>query len=120
MSHIVTVQTKVTDQHAITQACARLGLQQPEVGTAKLFEGEVSGTIIRFPGWMYPAVIDTGTGNVRFDNYAGAWGEQAELDRFLQAYAVAKATLEARSKGYAVAEQALEDGSIKLQITERA
>ena len=40
------------------------------------------------------------------------------LDRFLQIYAVEKAKLEARKKGYAVTEQALGDGSIRLQVVE--
>jgi uncharacterized protein YfaS (alpha-2-macroglobulin family) len=44
------------------------------------------------------------------------WGEQQELDHFLQAYAVEKAKLEARKKGYAVNEQTLQDGAIKVQI----
>ena len=56
------------------------------------------------------------SGTVRYDNYGGAWGEQAHLDRFLQTYAVEKAKLEARKKGYAVSEQILDDGSIKVQI----
>ncbi len=39
---------------------------------------------------------------------------------FLEVYSVAveKTRLEARKKGYAVSEQQLEDGSIKLQIQE--
>ena len=48
------------------------------------------------------------------------WGEQQHLDRFLQLYAVEKAKLEARKKGYAVSEQTLQDGSIKLQILQGA
>ena len=54
---------------------------------------------------------------MKFDNYGGQWGEQQELDRFLQMYAVEKAKLEARKKGYTVSEHALQDGAIKLQIT---
>jgi hypothetical protein len=36
----------------------------------------------------------------------------------MQSYAVEKAKLEARKKGYQVNEQQLQDGSIKLQIIE--
>ena len=50
------------------------------------------------PGWQYPAVIDTQSGVVRYDNYEGHWGDQQHLDRFLQLYAVEKAKLEARKK----------------------
>jgi len=44
------------------------------------------------------------------------WGEQKQLDQFLQAYAVEKAKIEARKKGHAITEQQLADGSVKLTI----
>jgi hypothetical protein len=120
MSHIVTVQTRVHDPAAVTAACQRLGLPVPTHGTARLYSGEATGLLVQLPGWQYPAVIDTLSGAVRFDNFEGRWGEQAQLDKFLQMYAVEKAKLEARKKGYQVSEQALQDGSIRLQITEGA
>ena len=73
---------------------------------------------MQLPGWRYPAVIEPLTGVVRYDNFNGVWGEQAQLDRFMQSYAVEKAKLEARKKGYAVSEQALSDGSVRLLIHE--
>jgi hypothetical protein len=118
MSHVVTIQTKVHDPAAVAAACLRLGLPVPTQGTASLFSGEATGLLVQLPGWEYPAVIDTLTGTVRFDNYSGHWGEQQHLDRFLQMYAVEKAKLEARKKGYTVSEQALQDGSIKVQVIE--
>jgi hypothetical protein len=74
---------------------------------------------VQLSGWRYPAVIDTLTGTVRYDNFQGYWGDQRQLDRFLQMYAVEKTKLEARKKGYQVSEHAMQDGSIKLQIMER-
>jgi hypothetical protein len=118
MSHIVTIATKVKDSAAIEAACHRLGLAAPVQGKAELFGGEAIGLIVRLPGWQYPAVIDTATGAIAYDNYEGAWGEQKELDKFLQIYSVEKAKLEARRKGYIVSEQALTDGAIKVQIIE--
>ena len=56
------------------------------------------------------------SGQVRYDNFNGMWGDQAELDRFIQMYAVEKARLEARMRGHQVTEQALADGSIRLTI----
>jgi hypothetical protein len=118
MSHIVTIQTKVHDPTAVAAACERLNLTVPVHGTAKLFSGEATGLLLQLPGWQYPAVIDTLSGTVRFDIFEGHWGDQSQLDRFLQMYAVERAKLEARKKGYSVSEQALENGSIKLQIAE--
>src|SRR5262249_45852313 len=120
MSHIVTVQTRVHDPAAVAAACQRLRLPVAEPGTAELFSGAATGLIVRLPGWQYPAVIDTLTGAVRYDNYGGRWGDQQELDRFLQTYAVERVKLEARKKGYRVSEQALQDGSVQLQVVEAA
>ena len=118
MSHIVTVQTKVHDPAAVSAACQRLGLPAPTQGTAELYSGEATGLIVQFPGWQYPAVIDTLTGTIRYDNFGGYWGEQAHLDKFLQMYAVEKAKLEARKKNLVCSETQLQDGSIKLQLKE--
>jgi hypothetical protein len=77
VSHIVTIETKVHDPAAVSAACQRLNLPAPTHGTAQLFSGEATGLLVQFPGWQYPAVIDTLTGAVKFDNYAGEWKVQA-------------------------------------------
>jgi hypothetical protein len=118
MSHVVTVKTKVRDPAALAAACARLGLAAPEPGTARLYAGSVTGLLVRLPGWTYPAVVQLETGEVRFDNFQGRWGDPRELDRLLQAYAVEACRAAARQKGYAVTEQPLQDGSVRLQIVE--
>jgi hypothetical protein len=116
MSHIVTIKTEVRDAAAVHAACRRLDLSEPVQGKARLFSGEVAGLVVNLPGWQYPVVCDLGSGQVRFDNFNGRWGDQKELDRFLQAYAVEKTKIEARKKGHSVAETPLSDGSIKLTI----
>ena len=117
MSHIVKIQTQVKDVTAAEVACRRLKLEPPQHGTAKLFSGNVTGLIVKLSGWRYPAVFDTETGQAHFDNYGGRWGEQKQLDRFLQIYAVEAARIQARRQGHSVSEQPLTDGSIKLTIT---
>jgi len=117
VSHIVKIKTEVRDPAAVSAACRRLGLAEPIQGTAKLFEGEATGLLVKLPGWLYPVVCNTATGELSFDNYNQAWGPQEQLDRFLQAYAVEKAGIEARRRGHSVVEQPLADGSIKLSIT---
>ena len=118
MSHVVTIETKARDPAAIAAACHRLGLNAPVQGTAQLYSGEATGLLVHLPGWQYPVVIDTGTGEVRYDNFGGRWGAQEHLDRFLQIYAVEMTKLQARKKGYQISEQALQDGGIQLQIIE--
>jgi hypothetical protein len=116
MSHIVTVETQVRDAQAVAAACRRLGLPAPEQGVARLFAGEARGLLVRLPGWRYPLAIDTDRGTLRYDNYAGTWGDPAELGRFQQMYAVEKARIEAHRRGHAVREQSLADGTIKLTV----
>ena len=101
---------------ALSAACARLGLAPPVHGMARLYEGEVTGQIVKLPGWTFPVIVDLQRGEVKEDNFGGAWGDPRELDKLLQAYAVAKATLEARKQGHSVTEQQLTDGAIKLTI----
>jgi GAF domain-containing protein len=120
MSHIVTIETKVHDHVAVVAACRRLQLQEPVQGTAHLFSGDATGLLVHLPEWQYPVVIDTLTGKVTYDNFDGHWGDQAQLHRFLQSYAVEKVKLESRKKGYTVNEHTLQDGSIKLQVIEAA
>ncbi len=120
MSHIVRIQTKIHDPIAVAAACQRMGLAAPVQGTAQLFSGEAAGLLVQLPDWRYPAVVDTLTGTIRYDNYGGHWGEQRHLDRFLQMYAVERTKQEARKKAYVVEEQALQDGSIRLRIREGA
>ena len=116
MSHIVSVKTEVRDPAAVVAACRRLGLPEPVHGTARLFEGEATGLLVKLPGWLYPVVCDTASGVVRFDNYNQQWGKQEQLDRLLQAYAVEKARIEARKRGHHVVEKSLADGSIEVTI----
>ncbi len=116
MSHIVHIQTELRDAVAVRAACERLQLEVPTHGTTKLFSDHATGLAVKLPGWHYPVVCDLGSGQLKYDNYQGHWGEQQELDRFLQAYAIEKARLEARKNGHSVSEQTLSDGSVKLTI----
>jgi len=116
MSHLVMVKTEVRDMAAIRAACRRLNLAEPEQGTFKLFSGEATGVAVRLPDWVYPLVCDVATGQVRYDNFSGRWGDSRELARFMQSYAVEKCRAEARKRGHTVTEQSLADGSIKLTV----
>ena len=116
MSHIVEIKTEVRDESAVQSACSRLHLPRAKRGTFELYSSTETGLGIELPHWRYPIVANTETGQLRFDNYEGKWGEQEFLDQFLQRYAVEKAAIEARKKGHSVVEQRLDDGSIKLIV----
>ena len=113
---IVQIQTEVRDATAVQAACRRLGLPAAEQGTVKLFSGEATGLAVKLPEWKYPVVCNTTSGQLKYDNFEGRWGDQSRLGQFLQMYAVERAKIEARRKGHSVTEQALPDGSIKLTV----
>ena len=98
MSHIVQIQTEIRDPVAIRSACNRLQLPEPVFAEVTLFSSTAAGWAVQLPDWRYPVVADVNTGTLAYDNYNGRWGEQKQLDRFMQGYAVEAATLEARKK----------------------
>jgi hypothetical protein len=116
MSHTVTIKSEIRDAAAVRAACHRLNLPMPVHGKVELFSGEVEGLTVQLPDWEYPVVADLTTGQVKFDNYGGKWGERQHLDRFLQAYACERAKAEARKRGHQCTEQTLANGAIKLTI----
>lgn len=116
MSHLVSIQTQVRDPAAVIAACARLKLPAPISGTVRLFSVQETGLAVQLPGWKYPVVCQTASDELKYDDFGGRWGDRRELDRFIQAYAVEKAKIEARRQGHSVTDQQLADGSIRVQI----
>jgi len=116
VSHVVQIQTEVRDIVAVRAACDRLQLPSPVIASHSLYQGTVIGLGVELPKWRYPVVCDIASGQLRYDNFNGRWGDQARLDEFLQSYAVEKAKIEARRKGHTCTEQTLADGSIKLTV----
>ncbi|MDZ4687347.1 MAG: DUF1257 domain-containing protein [Planctomycetaceae bacterium] len=116
MSHIVQIRTQINDEIALGLACRRLALPEPEWRTVRLFNSEATGHVVQLPDWKYPVVCNVTTGQLQYDNYGGQWGDEAQLHRFLQIYAVEKTKLEARKVGQTATEQTLADGYICVQI----
>ena len=70
MSHIVTIETQVTDAAAVRSACQRLGLAQPEHGTVRL-------PGVQFLRRFLQHVLPRGFHKVR---YAGLWHHSNDRD----------------------------------------
>lgn len=117
MSHIVSIKTQVKDAAAVRAGCQRLKLPEPSHRITRIYSRDVEGLTVELPNWKYPIVCDLTSGELQYDNFGGRWGQEAELHRFLQAYAVEKAKIEGRRQGHTVHEQALADGSIRVQIS---
>ena len=119
MSHIVSIKTEVRDPAAVAAACRRLGLPEPVHGTARLFEGEATGLLVKLPGWLYPVVV-------RHRHRPGPLRQlrRAVGRRRSTSTASCRSTPWRRPswrparRATPSAEQALDDGSIRLQIIE--
>jgi hypothetical protein len=119
LSHLVGIQTQLRDATAIAAACQRLSLAEPVLGKAQFYDGQTAeGLLVQLPGWRYPLAINTQTGEVQHDNFGGHWGDQEQLDRFLQAYVIEEVRLQSRKQGYPVIETLLQDGSVMLEVQE--
>ena len=116
MSHLVTIDTQVCDPVAVAVACEVLQLPCPTVRTVRLFATEATGLAVELPGWRYPVVCQTDSGQLAYDNFGGRWGADAQLHRFLQRYSVEKTKLAARQQGHTAIESLLSDGSIRVEI----
>jgi len=116
MSHIVTIEVEVRDLEAIRKTCQRMKLEEPCHGKATVFRKKVKGTLVRFPSWSFPIVIDLQAGKIQYDNYEGNWGNQKELDDFLMFYGAEKVKLEAEKQSHSCTETILDNGQIRIQI----
>ena len=116
MSHTSTIKTNFRDAEAVTEAAEALGYTV-EYGTARLFTGpELTGLVMRIPGWRYPVIINTETGTAKYDNYKGSWGSSEHLDAFKQRYAacVTKKELSKKFPTATLVEETTEDGRIVI------
>ena len=116
MSHVVNIRTEIRDSQALRAACHRLGLTEPAHETVRLFSAEATGYAVRLPDWRYPVVCQLETGTLAYDNFQGRWGNEIELGRLRQSYAIEKARIESHKQGHQITETNLVDGSVKLTI----
>lgn len=120
MSHSVTIKAvEIRNPDAIMAAARRLQLPDPKVGLHRLFDGtQRNGHAVKLPGWKEPVILDTTTGEALFDNYNGVWGDEIELDRFVQGYTAEQAAIEARANGYGDITESVEaDGTLQVVMS---
>lgn len=117
MSHIATVKVKLKDLPLLAEVCGELKVPcqigQQEV---RLYSGKVQAAAsFRLKGWQYPVAVKP-DGTVQYDNFKGAWGNQAELHRVLRRYSERVAIRQAQRMGMAVRREDRPDGSVVLRL----
>ena len=121
MSHTTVLSVSITNLETLKSACSALGLKftmGPQ--TVELFSGKVTGDMtVKLPGWVYPVVANTKTGEVSLDNYNGAWGNMDEFHKLSQEYSLQTAEAETEEftlQGWTVERQKQDNGDILLVI----
>ncbi len=122
MSHVVTVKLEMKDPDAIRAAIERCPnvklLNGGQVQEYKLYGGQkATGIGLQLEGWQHTVVINPETGDCKYDNFGGSWGNQLRLDELVQAYSVEKVRLEAYSRGQAFAEEKLDNGDVRVTVS---
>ena len=117
MSHTVKRQSACTDQVVVDRAARNLGAEILGQGRHKLYSGTYTGYGIKLPGWSYPVVLDLQSGEMKFDNYGGRWGNEERLADFKQRYTLEGQTAVAEKKGHKTKEVVLPNGNVELHVT---
>ena len=115
MSHTVTRKTAFTNREAIEEAARRVGAKIVGDKVHQFYSNLVEGLGVQLPGWKYPVVIQK-DGQIAFDNYNGTWGDEKELNKFSQQYAVAAIEQEAMHQGYTYEVVGQENGEIHITV----
>ena len=98
-SHTTTVQIEFRDARALKAAVEAMGGRFMGEGTYKLYSSTEAGIGFALPHWAFP-LISRADGSLAYDDYRGAWGNVADLERLKGAYAIEAARLAAQDLGW--------------------
>jgi hypothetical protein len=120
MSHTSTTETEIKHLRHLKAACERLGLDLREGHhTIELYSDRAVAcdASVQLPDWRYRVALNLETGELKYDNYEGIWGQVRELDSLVQAYnesVVREETQDLLTQGYTLTEQVLPNGDLQL------
>lgn len=98
-SHTARIKVDYADSDMLKAAVAALGGTWLGHGSHRLFDGDAIGHGFTIPGWRYPIVWQD-SGELAYDDFNGAWGNVADLERLKSAYALATAERAAQAQGW--------------------
>jgi hypothetical protein len=99
LSHTVAIRTEMKDEAALRAACKELGYPEPQQGVHKLYGHQTAtGLGVMVPGWHYPLVINTQTGEIKSE-YGFEQEAAEQIKKLTQMYGAQKAMQLYRAKG---------------------
>lgn len=99
MSHQVTVKTEFTDKGALGDAVREMGGDVLGEGAVRQYQSNAVGFGFTLPGWRFPLCLEE-SGNLKFDDYNGSWGNRADVDRLKERYTIFLAERAATEMGW--------------------
>lgn len=99
MSHSQTIKVLVNNKEALELTAKEMNAKSfsTEETEVKMYDGTYRGMFVHFKNWNYPVVI--ANGDLRYDSYNGAWGNERDLKQFRQAYAANVVIVEGQREG---------------------
>lgn len=124
MSHFVTIQTRIRDLDALSDACAELGLSLAANADCRGYAGITRNAphVIKLRGPYDIAVDPSDSGNGNYGLTTDWWDGHVAREvgegygRLLQSYGVHKTTREARLRGLRTTRKVEADGTILLTL----
>jgi hypothetical protein len=107
--------TQVKNREQLERVLTDMGVAYEHLSSYTMFDGETvnDALVFRPNNWSHDVAVPK-SGNLRYDNYEGKWGDEAELDKILQAYSVAELKYQSELEGYIITETRLDNGDIEL------
>jgi hypothetical protein len=99
LSHTAQISADYSNQDALAAAVKILGGHLGGTGTHCLYSSREQGLAIILPNWHYPIVVRP-DGTLAYDDYNGAWGNVADLDRLHEEYSWALTEIAAHNVGW--------------------
>ena len=99
MSHTAQIAADYSQPDALAAAVKKLGGHMGGHGTHCLFASRETGVAIILPGWRYPIVVRANQ-TLAYDDFNGAWGNVADLDRLHEEYSWALTEIAAKNLGW--------------------
>ena len=99
-SHTAKIKVEFRDPSHLKAAVEALGGEWLGQGSARLYDGTSHhGLVFKLKGWRYPLIAER-NGELAYDDYAGSWGNVADLERLKAEYSLGAAEQAAQLQGW--------------------
>ena len=99
MSHTVEIKLELRDKEVLGQSVLKMEGNILGDGSHRLYAGQEQGWGFTLPKWKFPLVLKQG-GELAFDSFRGLWGNEGDIERLKERYALETARGAATAQGW--------------------